>query len=89
MTDSWGLNEAKKYFLVPLKDQKSLYLIGGKNRMLRFEMINDEKIIVAFTGINTEECYILVNKTGEECQLLIDKMREIIDEDAQKAKDKD
>ena len=72
------IETAEKFYLVPLKDQESLYWVGGPKNMLALEMVMDEKDEVARGGINTETCYIIVNKTGEECDELLNKMREIM-----------
>lgn len=72
-----------------MKEQKSLYYIGGPNRMLHFEMANDEKMVIASTGVNTEECYLLINGTGEDCDLMISKMHDLIKENAKERENKD
>lgn len=89
MQDSWGLKEAKKYFLVPMDEQKSLYYIGGPNKMLFFEMANDEKMVMASTGVNTEECYLLIKGTGKDCDLMISKMHDLIKSNAKERETKD
>ena len=72
------LEDAKKYYLVPLKNQESLYWIGDKKHLLALEMVMDAKDVVATTEINTETCYILVNKTNEECEELRKQMKEVL-----------
>lgn len=87
--DSWGLNEAKKYFLVPLTDMEALYYIGNKKKMLYFEMANDERKIIAASGVNLEKCYLIV-ATKDECDLMITKMNDLIKEvNAKKRAEKD
>lgn len=72
------IEDAKKYYLVPMKEQESLYWIGGKKNLLALQMVMDEKDIVATAGINTETCYILVNKNNEECEELRKQMKEVM-----------
>ena len=72
------LEDAKKYYLVPFKDRESLFWVGGPKKLLALEMVMDAKDVIATTGVNLETCYILINRTGDECKLLIDQMNEVL-----------
>jgi hypothetical protein len=82
------VESAKKYFLVPFKEQESLYFIGGKKRLLALEMVMDAKDVIATTGVNTETCYILVNRDGKECEELLKQMNEVMRNATNKERDK-
>jgi hypothetical protein len=71
------IEDAKKYYLVPMKDQESLYWVGDKKKLLSLEIVMEARDIVATAGINTETCYIMVNKTGDECKELLQKAKEV------------
>lgn len=79
------IDDAKRYYLVPIKEMESLYWVGDKKNLLALEMVMDAKDVVATTGVNTESCYIIVNKTNEECEELRRKMKEVL----KKGKDAD
>jgi len=72
-----NIEDAKKYYLVPMKDQESLYWVGNKKRLLSLEMVMDAKSVIATAGINTETCYIMVDMTGDECKELLNKAKEV------------
>jgi hypothetical protein len=72
------IEDAKRYYLVPFKDQNSLIYLGGKKRLLALEMVMDARDVVATTGVNTETCYILVNKDFEGCDRLLKEADEVL-----------
>ena len=79
------IEDAKEYFLVPFKDQKSLYRIGGKKRLQALEIVMDAKDVIATAGVNLETCYIMVNKDGKACEQLLEEMNDVL----RKSKDAD
>jgi len=67
---------AKQYFLVPLKEQESLFFIGDKDAFDALMIVMDAPV-VATAGINTETCYVIVDLTNEQCEEVIHKASEI------------
>jgi hypothetical protein len=76
--DKLEIEEAEKYYLVPIKDQESLFWIGDKKHLLALEIVMDASKVIATTGVTGESCYILVDMDNKECEETRLKMKEVL-----------
>ena len=66
------IEPALEYFLVPLKDQESLFFVGDRQKMDKVLEVMDEKDIAATTGVNGDRCYVLVAYDNDKCTSVIE-----------------
>lgn len=69
---------AKEYFIVPLKDQESLFYLGTPKKLQQLRIVMDDKKIVATSGIEGERCYLLLDMNEAEVKDILEKARKTV-----------
>jgi len=83
--ESIHIEEAQEYFLVPIKDQDSLFYLGNKNKLNALKIAMDASKVIATSGVasvNEDEsgtrCYILLDTDKTGCEEIMNEVDQVL-----------
>ena len=77
------LELAKTYYLAPIKSE-SKFLVGGMDHVNHLVSLMVKGDIVATAGVEGEDCILIVDWDDERCELMLNRMRALMIERANK-----